>query len=405
MCASNVWYWVIVMMLLFSCNNNQRQKAIGNKNLPQVVTDSTGYSVSQTPHAKSFQELLLQGTIGKREAIMSLNILDDTLCSGYYFYLNELSDIEFSGMSNGLKEMNFTTLDAKNENSQPEKFHLVLSNNEYHGSYINEKDSLPINPKKIDATRIKTLYKKRLAKKFIDEDFDVVDLIKMSRIRFYKSSSSTNGLCTLVWYTDKYTGIKVPRIKTGYTEFVRNKINAKLKDIQLEEVFYSLECRNPQRRFNYSLEVDHLYCHPNVFSIDFYHDEYCGGAHPNWNWTAYNFNGKTGEILKFDNLFWFDKKKPPKENTTEWDAYHDTIVAPKLVAVLEKLYKKEMKDDCEYAMRVEVWRQPNWYFTLKGLYVGASDYHQACVEPEWSVVPYRLMQKWLSPKAAIRLPR
>jgi hypothetical protein len=57
--------------------------------------------------------------------------------------------------------------------------------------------------------------------------------------------------------------------------------------------------------------------------------------------------------------------------------------------------KPDNDDDCDYT-DPEVWNFVNWYFTPKGLYVGAYFARVArnCDEPDWSIIPYRIVKKY-----------
>ena len=54
----------------------------------------------------------------------------------------------------------------------------------------------------------------------------------------------------------------------------------------------------------------------------------------------------------------------------------------------------------------EPWKFPIWYFTEKGLYIGAEFSHAgaACKYPEWSVIPYKIVQKYRNKQVKLNLP-
>jgi hypothetical protein len=63
------------------------------------------------------------------------------------------------------------------------------------------------------------------------------------------------------------------------------------------------------------------------------------------------------------------------------------------------------EEGCNYA-EPDVWNFPNWYFTDEGLYLGAyfGRAARSCDEPEWSIIPYRVLKNYINPSLKIKLP-
>jgi hypothetical protein len=180
--------------------------------------------------------------------------------------------------------------------------------------------------------------------------------------------------------------------------------------MHLQESKNNLECYSGDYG-EYSLSADYIFSNRNLLSINITVNVDCGGAHPDFGSEGLNFNTQTGELMKLDELFWFTNTKPPEEFSPIWSDYRDTF-ALKIVEIFKKLYPEQMKppgenseDECDYTDEY-VWHFPNWYFTDKGLYLGAvfARVARSCDSPEWSVIPYRLLKNYLNPQLKLKLP-
>ena len=78
---------------------------------------------------------------------------------------------------------------------------------------------------------------------------------------------------------------------------------------------------------------------------------------------------------------------------------------------MTKLYPKQMKkpsktnDDCDYTGYYS-WQYPEWYFTAKGLYIAPTFSHAgaACNSPEFPIIPYTMLKKYLTLGSKLVLP-
>jgi hypothetical protein len=117
-------------------------------------------------------------------------------------------------------------------------------------------------------------------------------------------------------------------------------------------------------------------------------------------------------LLRLDDVVWFGKTKPPKEDSDAWFDYRDTVFGPKVVQLLKQLYPSDMtasaendNEQCDYT-DPDVWNFPTWQLTKKGLYLGAifARAERVCDNPGWSVIPYKALKPYLNPASRLKLP-
>jgi len=105
----------------------------------------------------------------------------------------------------------------------------------------------------------------------------------------------------------------------------------------------------------------------------------------------------------------FSKQTYTTEND-EWMNYRSDVFGPRLSALLKKLHPAQMKQqkedaECDY-FNEEWWKFPVAYFTNEGLMICPDFPHVAgaCRDPEWSVIPYRELTKYIDPRLKLTLP-
>jgi len=354
------------------------------------------------------QPITFEGKIDKYPIVMEIQIYDSA-CNIKYFYTNQLKDILLEGTIDNKGKIRATTNDLGDDNIDKEQFELTKTSSGYTGAWIHGEKRLKVNLKETDIEKYKNQHGHLPKIKELRET-DTYNFIKTANFDFVLDSTSTNGNVLLSWYHEKYSGIVFPRIKNGYSVQVLGKINSVLLEKHLQESMYSLECSSGPNG-EYYLTAEYIFSNKDLLSMNISVGYYCGGAHPDFGSEGLNFDTQTGELLKFDNIFWFTNTKPPEEGSSNWSDYRDTF-STKVVEIFKKLYPEQMKpvdenseDDCDY-LDEYVWRFPNWYFTDKGLCLGAvfARVARSCDSPEWSVIPYKLLKKYLDPRSKLKLP-
>jgi hypothetical protein len=348
--------------------------------------------------------LILDGKIGNYPIVMELIVYEDTLCDIRYFYLNQRKDIRLEGTvakNGGIKA---ATRDLGDSKMPAEKMSLKKTPTGYSGTWMGNKKSLAITLKQTSAARFTSPYAFLPGIKELKEE-SPFDYIRTTGFVFTKEPIQKDQPAETEWYKEKFSGIKMPRLKSGYDSIVLKKINAVLLEKHLMESKNMLECTGfPYGEYEFN--VANLFIHKNIFSMNRTVGYYCGGAHPDFASEGLSFDGYTGELLDLDHILWFDKTKPPEKNSDAWYEYRDNVFAPKVVELFKKLYPGEMKKPAESDTETVSWNFPNWYFTKQGLYLGAvfARVARVCDSPEWSVIPYASLQSFLNPESKLKWP-
>lgn len=374
-----------------------------------VLTSLFCYCCTITAFAQG--TTLLKGKIGAYPVIMELNSFDDTVAYARYFYESKRKDIELNGTIG--KDGSIAVVCYNNYeqefDSKSEKLELKKTKNGYAGTWSTTQKTLPVNLYSFSVDSIKNPFSGyHYVGKLKTES--PLDYVRMAGLQFIKDSVDKRNGHYLDWYHEKYSNTQLFRLRKEVMTEALEKINEQLQEAQLEYSSNALTCTSPIGETEYYQSIDHIFLNDDVLSVNIFTSYYCGGAHPDFGSSSLNFNLSTGVVLKLDDVLWFGKTKTFEQDSGEEYDYRDSVFAPKIVALLQQLYPEEMKptdddDECNYA-DPEVWEFPNWYFTDKGLYLGATfaRYARSCDEPEWSVIPYRIVRKFKNPSLKLKLP-
>jgi hypothetical protein len=351
------------------------------------------------------QKILLSGKIDKFPIIMELNSYD-TNYSARYFYVNQKKDINFEGRidDKGNIRIVFT---ERGEDDPIEWFELKKSATGYLGNWHMRKKNLPVTLTQTTVEKYNNPYAYLPGLKKLKKE-SPYDYVKTASFSFTKTRDSKEGITAFEWYKEKYSGIELPRVKSGYSPQATKKMNDALLEKHLLESQFYLSCMSGENG-EYDLTVPMVFAHKNILSIEIFISFYCGGAHPDFGSEGLNFDGVTGNLLKLDDVISFSKTKPPPEDSDAWYTYRDEVFAPAVVELFKKIYPTEMKssedDGCDYN-RDDVWHFPSWHFTEKGLHLGAifGRAGRNCDNPEWSIIPYKQLKPLLSPNSKLKLP-
>jgi hypothetical protein len=353
---------------------------------------------------------VFQGQLGKYPVILELTIdeADESVFINY-FYLTQRKNIELFGMVDQKGAIKAAQNSYGDENdSTIERILLNKNGSGYKGKWTRGKSSLSVSLIPISRTILKSPYDHLAYVKKLKQN--VYEYIRVSGLQFAKVSQTTSGVCKIDWFREKYSGIILPRIKTGYKAEVIKKINEELLQIHLDHANNSLACLGA-RNGEFNLSIQNMFCQQNIFSINIFTSYYCGGAHPDFGSIGYNFDAQTGKQLDLEDVFWFGKQNPPLEDSNGWYEYRSNEFAGTVLNIFKKLYPENFKTDsnedenCDYNDS-SVWDFPNWYFTKNGLYIGPyfARAMRVCDEPEWPIIPYKVAKEFLNPKSSVKLP-
>lgn len=362
------------------------------------------------------QSYVLEGKVGNYPIIMLLNQTFDkdsktAEVSATYFYKSNRHSIELEGALKGNTNLVLTKEPYDDDSSQFEQFSLKkLSANNWSGTWKNKKGRL-LNVVLQPIDTLKYAFNEVPEIEYVANEERIYTKSQLSGLQFSKDSITQNGIYTLQWMKEKLTKITLFRVTSGYPANVLQKINQALNQNQYNNISAAFSCNGRHFDGEYFYNFQKSFFSKTVMSIvaSSYYD--CGGIHPNSSDDNLNFNTLTGnKISNLDELFWFTGKKPPSEKEDNYYEYAE-IRAKAIVAIMQKLYPKQMKkpsensDDCDYSDYYS-WQFPEWYFTTKGLYVAPTFSHAAaaCGGPEFPIIPYSILKKYLVKGSQLVLP-
>ncbi len=359
---------------------------------------------------------VLEGKVGNYPIVMLLeesfdkeNKKMDVSCR--YYYKSNRHDIELEGEWKNKVELTLKKEDNY-DSTVYELFNLKRQdNNTWVGNWKGVKGKiLPVVLQPIDT--LKYAFNEVPELNDIKNEERVYIKCRLAGLKFRKDSITHSGNYTLQWWKESLSSICLFRITSGYTDNILKKINHVISKNQYANIdaFFSCNSRNNVDG-EYGYNFQSFFISKNILSIHAseYYD--CGGIHPDASNDNLNINSITGEeINDLDSVFQFISKKTLLEkNDANFDYIEERSKA--IVKIISNLYPKDMKkprdndDRCDYS-DIYHWNYPEWYFTSKGLYIAPTFSHAAAARggPEFPIIPYAMLKKYLAPNSKLVLP-
>lgn len=343
------------------------------------------------------------GTIGKYPVYFQMTI-EGSNVTGYYFYKNKLTDLPLSGTY----KSGMITLKSSDEYggdiSEPETFKFKWPNKAPEGSWSKKGKQLglKLNPLTTKETNSPKCSNPHLVK----SDFVKNDLIRVKiglfRLKEVDSVKTINRI-KIRHFEEVLTGIELFRIDSGMVAEKQKDANSYLEYLQISEFLESLSCASYSTygaEYNFGLTSLSLSTDFLCFSV--FKTYYCGGAHPNEDNYAVNYNLNTHETVS-----WSEYLIPGKE--TIYDERIYAYLAKSAPEYFDESNSTESADvyvDCNYSQR-SLWVDCDFVFTADGVKLLPSFAHFAafCLEPEWAIVPYSELKDLIKPECYHKLTR
>lgn len=217
------------------------------------------------------------------------------------------------------------------------------------------------------------------------------------------SVQKINAEFSVTWLRDTITGFAFIRVNKNASVKGIDSLNYFLETLQFSEILSYLDCNGSE----YTSGMNGVYIRGHMMSFSIFNSYECGGAHPDFGSTGYTFNMETGKQMLLTDFLFFGKTEADYSSKDSYKLGSD-VMGPNIVKLLNKLYPEEMKkpededDPCDYSSS-DVWDYSPWYLTENGLYLYPYFYRYArcCDGAEFSVIPYKTLEKYKNPKVVI----
>lgn len=214
--------------------------------------------------------------------------------------------------------------------------------------------------------------------------------------------------------TEPETKISLFSVESGLSKDDQQRVNQQLLGRLWSEVISYHGCQlQGGENVEFMQQVQPKMISPAVVSLNISTSYYCGGAHPDFGDSPLNIDVKTGHPLSLEDVLWVGEGKPllhaerdslgdeplSKDESNARYQYVSKELVPWVIKQFTALYPTEMKtptgdDDCNFQDE-SIWGTSPWYFTEKGLYLGAyfARVQRSCDRPDWSILPYSLVKQ------------
>ncbi|WP_438712143.1 hypothetical protein ACSTS3_06875 [Aquimarina muelleri] len=306
----------------------------------------------------SIQAQTYEGTIGNYQIFLELDIdHNEDEATAFYFYKSHLKNIPLEGSFNNNELLLFEKFsDIKKEK---ELFTLSVNKDIVTGTWTNNGHTLQVD---------------------LHKTTKKLDTYKLMNLHYVRDSITTYDTKELVWFTEKHSKKILFRLGNGFTKSEREFINPKLDTIHTSYAMIGLDCSWADINIEIEL-ISNQY-----LSFSEYSSIYCGGAHPNYNTTGYNFDYKNKRQLDritdiYPNVDHFQELKRKYKNDTDLDS------------------------ECDYFTdREAYWKYYSWVLTKNGITITPSYPHAMTPCEMGFLLPYnKLLETNVSYKSNVKL--
>ena len=225
---------------------------------------------------------------------------------------------------------------------------------------------------------------------------ELYERFRMQDLRLAVRSRQVISGRTIAWYREDLSQREMFRLEAGYPTPVMDAINPQLETFHLERVQQTLSCTGIDGRTG----VEDSHAEAPFLSADYVSFTWVaswsceGAAHPDFETSARTFDARTGRRLQLEDILWFGRGAPPREETPEWLDYRANVFAPRIVALMTRLHPADMAkpatpdDTCDYS-QPDMWTNAGWSIGPGGLVLHVYTYRaqRQCDDPAFAVIP------------------
>ena len=354
------------------------------------------------------------GTLGKTPIVVELNTQQQDEVTGRYFYEKYHRDLPLSG---ALQDSTLTLVEGNNRYGDDKPLptlRLEETADGWQGEWQNpqgKKLAVQLSEAKIAAPTATML--SFIATLPASEPYEY---LRLQGLKLKATKKEDFMGYTLQWWTEPESKIALFTVESGLPKDDLQRVNQQLLGRLWSEVISYHGCQlQGGENVEFMQQAQPQLISPAVVSLNISTSYYCGGAHPDFGDSPLNIDVNTGHPLSLEDVLWVGEGKPllhaereslgdqplSEKESAARSTYQREVLVPWLIKQLTMLYPDEMKkpaesdeDSCDYTDE-SIWGYPSWHFTPKGLYLGAyfARVARACDAPEWSILPYSVVNQ------------
>ena len=369
------------------------------------------FSLIPSVHADDGRRVFT-GTLGKMPIVVELNITQQDEVTGRYFYEKYHRDLPLSG---ALQNSTLTLTEGNNrygDDKPLSTLELEETGSGWQGEWKSPQGKkLPVKLIEARLTAPTSSTLPFIAALPYSEPYEY---LRLQGLKLKPAKKENFMGYDLQWWTEPETKISLFSVESGLSKDDQQRVNQQLLGRLWSEVISYHGCQlQGGENVEFMQQVQPKMISPAVVSLNISTSYYCGGAHPDFGDSPLNVDVKTGHPLSLEDVLWVGEGKPllhaerdslgdeplSKDESNARYQYVSKELVPWVIKQFTALYPTEMKtptgdDDCNFQDE-SIWGTSPWYFTEKGLYLGAyfARVQRSCDRPDWSILPYSLVKQ------------
>ena len=369
------------------------------------------FSLIPSVHAEDGRRVFT-GTLGKMPIVVELNITQQDEVTGRYFYEKYHRDLPLNG---ALQNGTLTLTEGNNrygDDKPLSTLELEETGSGWQGEWRSPQGKkLPVKLTEARLTAPTSSTLPFIAALPYSEPYEY---LRLQGLKLKPAKKENFMGYDLQWWTEPETKISLFSVESGLSKDDQQRVNQQLLGRLWNEVISYHGCQlQGGENVDFMQQAQPKMISPAVVSLNISTSYYCGGAHPDFGDSPLNIDVKTGHPLSLEDVLWVGEGKPllhaerdslgdeplSKDESNARYQYVSKELVPWVIKQFTALYPTEMKtptgdDDCNFQDE-SIWGTSPWYFTEKGLYLGAyfARVQRSCDRPDWSILPYSLVKQ------------
>ncbi|MFI8396105.1 hypothetical protein ACIGEI_14395 [Pseudomonas sp. NPDC078863] len=369
------------------------------------------FSLIPSVHADDDRRVFT-GTLGKTPIVVELNITQQDEVTGRYFYEKYHRDLPLNG---ALQNGTLTLTEGNNrygDDKPLSTLELEETGSGWQGEWRSPQGKkLPVKLTEARLTAPTSSTLPFIAALPYSEPYEY---LRLQGLKLKPAKKENFMGYDLQWWTEPETKISLFSVESGLSKDDQQRVNQQLLGRLWNEVISYHGCQlQGGENVDFMQQAQPKMISPAVVSLNISTSYYCGGAHPDFGDSPLNIDVKTGHPLSLEDVLWVGEGKPllhaerdslgdeplSKDESNARYQYVSKELVPWVINQFTALYPTEMKtptgdDDCNFQDE-SIWGTSPWYFTEKGLYLGAyfARVQRSCDRPDWSILPYSLVKQ------------